>query len=79
MFVGVYRLKFFWINMKEIEDNAWDYPGLIVISSIAFGCLILLINDSFEQLNKISILPFPELSMFSVFIISFLFVRSKLN
>jgi hypothetical protein len=75
--VGVYRTKYYWKEMSAEEDNVWRSPVLIVISSIALGCMIILINDYTEVLNKVTIKPLNEISIVSVFLTTFLFLRLR--
>jgi hypothetical protein len=79
MMVGLYRAKFYWVELNDVENNVWSYPWYIILASISLGCGIILINDNYDLLNMVQIVEFTELPMATLFIISFLYVRIKVR
>jgi predicted neutral ceramidase superfamily lipid hydrolase len=75
--VGLYRMKFFWEVENESEGKIWNYPGLILLTSISLGIIFILINDNLDLVNKVLPGSFEGLSLFSVLIITCIYLKTK--
>jgi hypothetical protein len=72
MFTGIYRMRFHWEDSLDHDDDIWNRPLLIFITSLLLGALFLLVSDNYEQFVKIQVVQINELPIISVLIVTFL-------